>query len=59
MGEDKKAAVLGEEKSEPYTYRRLSENIERRGVYEGEVEDTEISLQETEVPDVTVLQEFL
>lgn len=31
MGEDKKAAVLREEKSEPYTYRHLSENIERRG----------------------------
>lgn len=37
MGEDKKAAVLGEEKSEPYTCIRLLENIGRSGVYGGEL----------------------
>lgn len=58
MGEDKKAAVLGE-KSEPYTYRRLSENTGRSGVYGGGVEDAGISQQKTEVREITVLEEFL
>ena len=59
MGEDKKAAVLGAEKSEPHTCRHLSENIGRSRVYEGGVEDAGISQQKTEVREITVLEEFL